>query len=59
MNFLILSYIEIHKVLDECFKCLFLGLASKVKRSDSLALKLGARPSKAELEGKNIIPSRC
>lgn len=31
------------------------GLASKVKRSDSLALKLGIRPTRAELEGKNII----
>ncbi|XP_066922822.1 phosphatase and actin regulator 4B-like isoform X2 [Clytia hemisphaerica] len=34
------------------------GLASKVKRSDSLALKLGARPSRSELEGKNIIPTQ-
>lgn len=34
------------------------GLASKVKRTDSLALKLGARPSRAELEDKNIIPTQ-
>ncbi|XP_057312736.1 phosphatase and actin regulator 1-like isoform X1 [Hydractinia symbiolongicarpus] len=32
------------------------GLASKVKRSDSLAAKLKTRPSRTELEGKNIIP---
>ena len=41
-----------------CVK-LILGLASKVKRSDSLALKLRGRPSREELEGKNIIPSKC
>jgi len=34
------------------------GLASKVKRTDSLALKLRSRPSRTELEGKNIIPTR-
>jgi len=31
------------------------GLASRVKRTDSLALRLASRPSRGELENKNII----
>jgi len=34
------------------------GLASKVRRSDSLALRLASRPSRGELENKNIIVSK-
>ena len=56
---------QLHIVFDIfiCYhcSCIFVfyvsGLASKVKRTDSLALKLCARPSRAELEDKNIIPS--
>ncbi|KAJ8264593.1 hypothetical protein GJAV_G00151080 [Gymnothorax javanicus] len=32
------------------------SLASKIKRRDTLAIKLGNRPSKRELEEKNILP---
>ncbi|KAL9980928.1 hypothetical protein ACROYT_G009570 [Oculina patagonica] len=34
------------------------GLASKLKRKDSLALKLRARPSQSELEARNILPTK-
>ncbi|XP_048582205.1 phosphatase and actin regulator 4 [Nematostella vectensis] len=34
------------------------GLASKLKRTDSLALKLRSRPSKEELEERNILPTK-
>ena len=35
----------------------FVGsLASKIRRRDTLAIKLGNRPSKRELEEKNILP---
>ncbi|XP_020901081.1 phosphatase and actin regulator 1 isoform X2 [Exaiptasia diaphana] len=34
------------------------GLASKLKRSDSLAIKLKARPTKKDLEDKNILPTK-
>lgn len=42
-----------------CFNswCLCLGtLGLKVLRKDSLAVKLSNRPSKSELEEKNILP---
>lgn len=32
------------------------SLASKIRRRDTLAIKLGNRPSKKELEDKNILP---
>ncbi|XP_068750640.1 phosphatase and actin regulator 1-like isoform X1 [Montipora capricornis] len=34
------------------------GLASKLKRRDSLALKLRSRPSQSELEARNILPTK-
>lgn len=34
-----------------------LGLASKLKRKDSLAVKLRTRPTQSELEARNILPS--
>ncbi|XP_073257810.1 phosphatase and actin regulator 1-like [Porites lutea] len=34
------------------------GLASKLKRKDSLALKLKSRPSQSELEARNILPTK-
>lgn len=36
--------------------CSIDSLASKIKRRDTLAIKLGNRPSKRELEEKNILP---
>lgn len=38
--------------------CSLTGLASKLKRKDSLALKLRSRPSQSELEARNILPSK-
>ncbi|KAL2083698.1 hypothetical protein ACEWY4_021471 [Coilia grayii] len=41
---------------DEDDDCTSNSLASKIKRRDTLAIKLGNRPSKRELEEKNILP---
>lgn len=41
---------------DEEDDCTSNSLASKIKRRDTLAIKLGNRPSKRELEEKNILP---
>lgn len=49
-----ISFLMLFKVLHNVF---ILGtLAKKVLRKDSLAIKLSNRPSKRELEEKNILP---
>ncbi|XP_062980655.1 phosphatase and actin regulator 2 [Elgaria multicarinata webbii] len=41
---------------DDDDACSGSSLASKIRRRDTLAIKLGNRPSKKELEDKNILP---
>lgn len=49
----------VRKRVLESICCIFVfvgSLASKIRRRDTLAIKLGNRPSKRELEEKNILP---
>lgn len=43
---------------EEENKGIITGLASKLRRKDSLAQKLKARPSQSELEARNILPTK-
>jgi hypothetical protein len=49
------------ELAESCFICISAfsqssgALASKIRRRDTLAIKLGNRPSKKELEDKNIL----
>lgn len=43
------QFIDLHSLLSD-------SLASKIRRRDTLNIKLGNRPSKEELEEKNILP---